>query len=124
MSLFWRMLVSNAVVLAIATALLISPWGTVSSPVLLREALVIGGGLAAMLVVNGLLIRVGLAPVERLTKAMADANLPAPGTRARVSGNGELTLGHVQLRPDLIDRCLVAAGRTLTPDPTTVRRVR
>ncbi|MFI1354122.1 histidine kinase [Streptomyces sp. NPDC020898] len=89
-SLFWRMFMSNALVLAIAAALLIGPWVTVSSPVLLREALVIGGGLTAMLAANALLFRVGLAPLERLTKAMADANLLEPGLRARVTGHGEL----------------------------------
>ncbi|WP_340377632.1 sensor histidine kinase [Streptomyces sp. SS7] len=90
MSLFWRMFMLNAVVLAIATVLLIGPWVTVSSPVRLHEALVIGGGLIAMLAVNALLFRIGLAPLKRLTKAMADANLLEPGQRAQVTGHGEI----------------------------------
>lgn len=90
MSLFWRMFLSNATLLATATGLLISPWVTVSSPVLVHEALVLCGGLILMLVVNGLLFRIGLAPLKRLTRAMADANLLDPGHRARVTGHGEL----------------------------------
>lgn len=42
-SLFWRMFLSNAIVLVIATGLLIGPWVTVSSPVLAHEALVLCG---------------------------------------------------------------------------------
>ncbi|MEV0493512.1 HAMP domain-containing sensor histidine kinase [Streptomyces atratus] len=90
MSLFWRMFLSNAAVLMLATGLLVGPWVTVSSPVLMHEALVLGGGLIAMLVANALLFRIGLAPLKRLTKAMADANLLEPGQRTRVTGGGEL----------------------------------
>ncbi|MEV6163760.1 histidine kinase [Streptomyces sp. NPDC052052] len=90
MSLFWRMFLSNALVLAIATALLIGPWVTVSSPVHLGEALVLGGGLLALLAANALLFRIELAPLKRLTRAMADADLLEPGRRTRVTGHGEL----------------------------------
>ncbi|MEU1226629.1 sensor histidine kinase [Streptomyces sp. NPDC005828] len=90
MSLFWRMFLSNALVLVIATALLMGPWVTVSNPVLMREVLVIGGGLLALLVTNALLFRLELAPLKRLTRAMTDANLQEPGQRIRVIGRGEL----------------------------------
>lgn len=90
MSLFWRMFLSNAVVLMIAAGLLIGPWVTVSNPVLAHEAIVLGGGLVVMLVLNALLFRIGLAPLGRLTRAMTDANLLEPGQRARVTGHGEL----------------------------------
>jgi two-component system sensor histidine kinase UhpB len=59
MPLFWRIFLLNAVVLTAATALLLGPV-TVSTPVLLTEAAVLTAGLAAMLIANGVLLRVGL----------------------------------------------------------------
>lgn len=44
---------------------------TVSVPVLLTAAVVLIGGLAVMLVANAVLLRVGLAPLERVTRRMA-----------------------------------------------------
>lgn len=52
----------NAVVLVTATALLLGPV-TVSTPALLTEAAILTAGLAAMLIVNALLLR-GLGPVR------------------------------------------------------------
>ncbi len=75
--LFWRIFLLNAVVLIGATALLLGPV-TVSTPVLLTEAAVLTGGLAAMLIANGLL-RIGLAPLQRLTRAMTTTDLLRPG---------------------------------------------
>ncbi|GGS53952.1 hypothetical protein GCM10010270_25350 [Streptomyces violaceus] len=59
MPLCWRIFLLNALVLITATALLLGPV-TVSTPVLLTEAAVRTVGLAAMLVANALLLRVGL----------------------------------------------------------------
>ncbi|MGY5036398.1 HAMP domain-containing sensor histidine kinase [Streptomyces sp. 900116325] len=89
MPLFWRIFLLNAVVLIGATALLLGPV-TVSTPVLLTEAAVLTGGLAAMLVANGLLLRIGLAPLQRLTRAMTTTDLLRPGTRPAVGGHGEV----------------------------------
>ncbi|MET4648252.1 two-component system sensor histidine kinase UhpB [Streptomyces atratus] len=87
--LFWRIFLLNAVVLIGATALLLGPV-TVSTPVLLTEAAVLTGGLAAMLIANGLLLRIGLAPLQRLTRAMTTTDLLRPGTRPAVGGHGEV----------------------------------
>ncbi|MBV2353824.1 HAMP domain-containing sensor histidine kinase [Streptomyces sp. J2-1] len=89
MSLFWRIFLLNAVVLIAATALLLGPV-TVSTPVLLTEAAVLTGGLAAMLVANGMLLRVGLAPLQRLTRAMTTTDLLRPGVRPTVTGRAEV----------------------------------
>ncbi|MER7808474.1 HAMP domain-containing sensor histidine kinase [Streptomyces sp900116325] len=89
MPLFWRIFLLNAVVLIGATALLLGPV-TVSTPVLLTEAAVLTGGLAAMLIANGLLLRIGLAPLQRLTRAMTTTDLLRPGTRPAVGGHGEV----------------------------------
>ncbi|MFF7215217.1 HAMP domain-containing sensor histidine kinase [Streptomyces sp. NPDC008238] len=90
MSLYWRIFLLNGAVLVVATVLLLGPV-TVSTPVLLGEALVIGVGLAAMLGANALLLRVGLAPLQRLSRAMNSADLLRPGGRPAVTGSGEVS---------------------------------
>ncbi|MFG3237271.1 histidine kinase [Streptomyces antibioticus] len=89
MPLFWRIFLLNAVVLVTAAALLLGPV-TVSTPVLLTEAAVLTGGLAAMLVANALLLRVGLGPLQRLARAMRTTDLLRPGRRLTVHGHGEI----------------------------------
>ncbi|WP_055599703.1 sensor histidine kinase [Streptomyces aureus] len=89
MSLYWRIFLLNASVLVVAVLLLLGPV-TVSTPVLLGEAIVLVAGLVAMLLANGFLLRLGLAPLQRLTRAMRTADLLRPGRRAAVAGRGEL----------------------------------
>ncbi|MER6344647.1 HAMP domain-containing sensor histidine kinase [Streptomyces sp. NPDC001595] len=88
MSLFWRIFSLNSVGLIAAAALLLGPV-TVSTPVLPGEALVVVGGLAAMLAGNAAVLRIGLAPLRRLGRAMAAADLLRPGPRAVVAGPAE-----------------------------------
>ncbi|MET7641603.1 HAMP domain-containing sensor histidine kinase [Streptomyces sp. NPDC005438] len=90
MSLFWRIFLLNAVVLLIASALVLLGPITISTPVLLTEALIMSGGLAAMLVANAALLRVGLAPLQRLTRAMITTDLLRPAQRPAVTGDGEI----------------------------------
>ncbi|MFJ7158811.1 histidine kinase [Streptomyces sp. NPDC101118] len=89
MSLYWRIFLLNAGVLVLAVALLFGPV-TVSTPVLFGEAIVLLTGLAAMLVLNAVLLKIGLAPLARLNRAMATADLLKPGTRPAVTGDGEI----------------------------------
>ncbi|WP_329390160.1 HAMP domain-containing sensor histidine kinase [Streptomyces sp. NBC_01351] len=89
MSLYWRIFLLNAVVLIVAVLLLLGPV-TVSTPVLFGEAVVLLAGLAAMLIANAALLRIGLAPLGRLTRAMTAVDLLRPGSRARVEGPGEV----------------------------------
>ncbi|MGV9452331.1 HAMP domain-containing sensor histidine kinase [Streptomyces sp. NPDC003635] len=88
MSLFWRIFSLNAAGLVVAAALLLGPV-TVSTPILPVEALVVVVGLALLLVGNALVLRLGLAPLHRLGRAMADADLLRPGARAEVAGPAE-----------------------------------
>ncbi|MCX4883990.1 sensor histidine kinase [Streptomyces sp. NBC_00847] len=90
MSLFWRIFSLNAAGLIAAAALLLGPV-TVSTPVLPAEALVVGVGLAALLAGNAIVLRLGLAPLRRLGRAMATADLLRPGARAVVAGPAEAT---------------------------------
>ncbi|MET8028707.1 sensor histidine kinase [Streptomyces avermitilis] len=89
MSLFRRIFLLNAVGLTVAAALLLGPV-TVSTPVLPGEALVVVAGLAVMLVVNAVVLWIGLAPLQRLGRAMATADLLHPGARAVVTGPAEM----------------------------------
>ncbi|GLZ12041.1 histidine kinase [Actinomadura sp. NBRC 104425] len=88
--LFWRVFWLNALVGAFATVLLmIGPW-TVSVPIRLTEALVLLAGLASMLLANALLLRWGLAPLDRLARLMTTVDLLRPGQRLPVTGSREI----------------------------------
>jgi two-component system sensor histidine kinase UhpB len=89
-SLFWRIFLLNAAVLTAATALLLLGPVTVSTPVLLTEALILTAGLATLLVANAALLRIGLTPLARLARAMTTIDLLRPGPRPMVAGHGEI----------------------------------
>ncbi|MFF7388937.1 HAMP domain-containing sensor histidine kinase [Streptomyces scabiei] len=89
MSLFWRIFALNAVVLGTATALLLWAPVTVSVPVVLTEAIILVAGLGVMLIANAALLRIGLAPLDRLTRLMTTVDLLRPGQRLPERGRGE-----------------------------------
>ncbi|WAX76690.1 HAMP domain-containing sensor histidine kinase [Streptomyces sp. KMM 9044] len=89
-SLYWRIFGLNAVVLGAATSLLLWAPVTVSVPVLLTEAVILVGGMGVMLVANAALLRIGLAPLDRVTRLMATVDLLRPGQRLPVRGGGEV----------------------------------
>jgi two-component system sensor histidine kinase UhpB len=86
MSLFARVFTANAALLvAAATALGLSP-ATVSWPIAVTEAVVLGCGLAGMLAVNVVLLRLALAPLTALAARMRQVDLldrpqPLPASR-------------------------------------------
>jgi two-component system, NarL family, sensor histidine kinase UhpB len=85
--LFWRVFATNAVVLAAAAALTIlvfSP-GTLSTPVAVKEMAILAGALTAMLVVNLVLMRRALAPLEQLTTLTRRVDPYKPGQRIHVA---------------------------------------
>jgi two-component system, NarL family, sensor histidine kinase UhpB len=104
MSLYWRIFAINAVLLvAAALTLAISP-ATVSSELLVREVLVLAFGLALVLVLNFLLVRRTLDPLERLTEAMRRADLLAPRARLTASGGGREVLELTAAFNEMLDR--------------------
>jgi two-component system sensor histidine kinase UhpB len=81
--LFWLIFVPNAFVLVVAaTVLAIFPVTTFRPT---RE-LVVGGLLVLMLVLNSVLIRGALTPLEELSKLMEQIDPRRPGTRLEISG--------------------------------------
>ncbi|MFJ3670526.1 HAMP domain-containing sensor histidine kinase [Streptomyces sp. NPDC090106] len=125
MPLFWRIFLLNAVVLVAATALLLGPV-TVSTPVLLTEAAVLAGGLGAMLVANAVLLRVGLTPLQRLTRAMTTTDLLRPGRRLMVDGRGEvaeLISAYNAMLDRLEDERATSSARALSAQEAERRRI-
>jgi two-component system sensor histidine kinase UhpB len=90
MPLAWRVFVVNAVVFAAGTAALALSPATVSFPIALTEALVLVSGLSAILLVNLLLVRRSLQPLERLTSLMHRVDLLRAGERLELSGPAEV----------------------------------
>jgi two-component system, NarL family, sensor histidine kinase UhpB len=87
LSLFARVFLTNAAVLAVASAVLAFSPVTVSSPVALKEAVALIGGVTAMLVVNLFLLRRAFAPLVRLTGLMEDIDPLRPNRRVPVYGD-------------------------------------
>ncbi|MFH8572442.1 histidine kinase [Streptomyces sp. NPDC017993] len=125
MSLYWRIFLLNAAVLVVAVLLLLGPV-TVSTPVLFGEALVLIAGLVAMLFANAVLVRIGLAPLQRLARAMATADLLQPGHRTTVTGPGEiaeLTKAFNAMLGRLEAERAASSGRVLSAQEAERRRI-
>ncbi|AXI81527.1 HAMP domain-containing sensor histidine kinase [Peterkaempfera bronchialis] len=126
MSLFWRIFLLNAVVLAAATALLLWAPVTVSVPIVLTEAVVLTGGMVAMLLANAVLLRIGLAPLDRLTRLMTRIDLLRPGQRLPVTGRGEIA-DVVRTFNEMLDRLEAERGdsnaRALSAQESERRRI-
>ncbi len=88
MPLFWRVSLTNALVFLLGVlALAFSP-ATVSTRVLASEAVVLAVGFVVILVVNALLLRSLLVPLDRLTHTMREVDLRSPGLRLPAAGHG------------------------------------
>ena len=111
MSLFWRIFLLNAVVLVTAAAVVVLGPVTVSTPALLTEVLILLVGLAVMLVLNAVLFRVGLAPLQRLTRTMTTVDLLRPGPRPAATGHGEIA-DLIRAFNGMLDRLEAERGRS------------
>lgn len=96
-SLYWKVCAINGAVLcAGALALMLSPI-SVSRRVLLSEAVVLGVGLGLVLVLNAILLRRSLGPVDRVIREMSTVRLGGTGHRLEATGKGpgaELARSH------------------------------
>lgn len=86
--LFWRVCLINGLVFAAGTLLLVLSPATVSARPLWSEAVVLGGGLGVIVVVNAVLLRSLLRPMDRLTRLMSTIDLREPGPRIDAAGSG------------------------------------
>lgn len=86
--LYWRVCLINGLVFAAATVALALAPVTVSERVLLSEAVVLVVGLTVIVVVNSLLLRTSLAPLDRLIRLMERVDLQRPGQRLPETNSG------------------------------------
>jgi two-component system sensor histidine kinase UhpB len=86
-SLVFRIFLLNAVVLVAAGVALVVTPVTVSSPASLREAAVLLAGLAALLLVNVVVVRRAFQPLVRLSDLMESVEPLRPGRRVPVYGD-------------------------------------
>jgi two-component system sensor histidine kinase UhpB len=123
--LFWRIFLLNALVLVAAAALLLGPV-TVSTPVLLTEAVVLAAGLAAMLLANAVVLRMALNPLQRLTRAMTTTDLLRPGPRPEAGGQHEIAES-INAFNAMLDRLeaerTMSAGRALAAQEAERHRI-
>ncbi|MEV1024998.1 HAMP domain-containing sensor histidine kinase [Streptomyces sp. NPDC050264] len=119
------MFLLNSVVLVLVTGLLLGPV-TVSSPVLPNEAVILVSGLAVVLGVNAFVLRIGLVPLQRLSRAMATVDLLHPGRRPSVTGPAEMA-DLITTYNAMVDRLererALSAGRALTAQEAERHRV-
>ncbi len=105
LSLFWRAVLANVAVFAVLFVLFIVTPVTVHAPIRLTEALVLAVGLVALLVVNVLLLRRALAPLQELSDQMQRIDL-RDSTR-RLSAHeayGPALTGFVKTFNAMVDR--------------------
>jgi two-component system sensor histidine kinase UhpB len=102
--LFWRVFGTNAAVLAVATAVLALSPATVSFPVALAEAAVLAFGIVVMLVVNLVLLRRTLGPLQRLTRLMRNVDPLRPGERVPAGAGDPEVLALAEAFNDMLDR--------------------
>jgi two-component system, NarL family, sensor histidine kinase UhpB len=84
LSFFWRIFAVSALVLVVATILLIVTPVAISANVALVDAVILLAGLCAALLAEFVLLRRAFAPLERLAKAMETVDLLRPGQRVPV----------------------------------------
>lgn len=102
-ALFWRLFLFNALVFVAAAAVLVISPATVSAPISVTEAAILTIGSALMLVVNGLLLRVTLRPLDGLTALMERVDLLRPGDRLSVPGDRDVA-NVIGTFNDMLDR--------------------
>ncbi len=104
MSLFLRVLLANAAVLAIATLLLLFSPLEISYPVTNTQATILVTGFLVSVVVNMLLLRGVIAPLRRLTATMRSVEPMQPGRRLSIRGTDSDVAALSTAFNDMLDR--------------------
>ena len=124
--LFWRILRAERGGACRRAALLLSVPVTVSVPVVFTEALVLLGGLVVMLIANAVLLPVGLAPLDRLSRRTAMVDLLHPGQRLPVAGRvgvSQLIRAFNDVLARLEAGCATSNTRVLSAQEAERRRI-
>ena len=87
---FRRVFLVNVAVLLASSALLVFSPVTVSAPIVATEVAVLGAGLLTALVLNALLLRASLRPLDGLAALMERVDLLRPGERVVATGTGDV----------------------------------
>ena len=105
LSLMWRAGLANGVVFVVVFVLILFTPVTVSAPIRLTEAIIIGVGLAAMFAVNVLLVRRALAPLTELADRMGQVDLRDPNRRiGELGAYGPILTEFVETFNTMLDR--------------------
>lgn len=90
MSLFWRLFLANAAILVVGTVLVVVYPGPLHAHRAGFDLAILLAAIVTMLIVNGLLLRRLLGPLERLAERMEAADVLRGGQRVPVEGAGEI----------------------------------
>lgn len=90
LSVYWRVFAVNVGLLGVAAVLLIVTPVTISAPIKLAQALIVGAGLVVTLAANAWLLRRAVAPLERLAQRMETVDLLRRGQRLEVRRSDEI----------------------------------
>lgn len=107
--LFRRVFLVNVAVLLASSALLVFSPVTVSAPIVATEVALLGAGLLTALVLNALLLRASLRPLDGLAALMERVDLLRPGERVAATGAGDVA--HlIRTFNDMLDRLETERG--------------
>jgi two-component system, NarL family, sensor histidine kinase UhpB len=101
--LYWRVFATNASVLLLAFMALVLAPVTVSVPIDVGELILLAIGLLVVLLVNLLLLRPALRPLDELAEAMRRHDPLAPGQRVPVDGEPDVA-ALAQAFNEMLDR--------------------
>jgi len=122
-----RIFLTNALVIAVAGAVLVLTPATVSSPAHLREVVVVVTGLSIILLINLVLLRQALTPLERLTTLMRRVEPLRPGRRIPVYGQEVEIVELTRAFNEMLDRLEAerqdSASRSIRAQESERRRV-
>jgi two-component system, NarL family, sensor histidine kinase UhpB len=105
MPLIWRVLGMNAAVLAVALVVLVLSPATLSEPPRASEVAVLFGGVVALLVVDWLLLRRALQPLDRLAAFARRVDPLRPGDRLEIEPHSDPQVAEATRAIDeMIDR--------------------
>jgi two-component system sensor histidine kinase UhpB len=126
-SLLWRLLATNAAVVAAAMAFLSLSPATLPAPSSLESVLVLIAAMTVVLVANLFLLRRALSPLRRLTELMGRVDPLKPGERIPVYGHdaeiAELTQAFNDMLERLEEERRDATGRAVAAEEGERRRI-